>query len=94
MLIYDSLQVKFSSDTIDETDTLEETLKPRVDSLGGTLEKIQLSGNHITPCIQVKVCFALLPVQNFVPFWWGLHLFGLSYVADTFFTLKLLDSFL
>ncbi|XP_054817962.1 uncharacterized protein LOC129317649 [Prosopis cineraria] len=47
-----TLLVKFSSDTIDETDILEETLKPRVDSLGGTLEKVQLSGNHITPCIQ------------------------------------------
>ncbi|KAK4274519.1 hypothetical protein QN277_017726 [Acacia crassicarpa] len=47
-----TLLVKFSSDTIDETDILEETLRPRVDSLGGTLEKVQLSGNHITPCMQ------------------------------------------
>lgn len=46
-------QVKFSSDAIDETDLLEETLKPRVKSIGGTLEKAQLSGNHLTPCIQV-----------------------------------------
>ncbi|KAA3477344.1 Eukaryotic initiation factor 4F subunit p150 isoform 1 [Gossypium australe] len=43
--------VKFNFDTIDETDLLEETLKPRVESIVGTLEKVQLSGNHITPCV-------------------------------------------
>ncbi|KAJ4708885.1 Eukaryotic initiation factor 4F subunit p150 [Melia azedarach] len=47
-----TLLVKFSFDTIDQTDLLEETLKSRVESFGGTLEKIQLNGNHITPCIQ------------------------------------------
>lgn len=47
--------MKFNFDTIDETDLLEETLKSRVESIGGTIEKIQLSGNHITPCIQVTV---------------------------------------
>ncbi|XP_062097333.1 uncharacterized protein LOC133803345 [Humulus lupulus] len=47
-----TLLVKFNFDTIDETDLLEETLKPRVESIGGTLEKVELSGNHITPCIQ------------------------------------------
>ncbi|KAL2318004.1 hypothetical protein Fmac_031880 [Flemingia macrophylla] len=47
-----TLLVKFNFDTIDETDILEGTLKPRVESLGGTLEKVTLSGNHITPCIQ------------------------------------------
>ncbi|XP_019448012.1 PREDICTED: uncharacterized protein LOC109351112 [Lupinus angustifolius] len=47
-----TLLVKFNSDTIDETDIVEETLKPRVESFGGTLEKVHLSGNHITPCIQ------------------------------------------
>ncbi|XP_061368084.1 uncharacterized protein LOC133311085 isoform X2 [Gastrolobium bilobum] len=47
-----TLLVKFNFDTIDETDILEETLRPRVESLGRTLEKVQLSGNHITPCIQ------------------------------------------
>ncbi|KAG4194945.1 hypothetical protein ERO13_A06G081300v2 [Gossypium hirsutum] len=41
----------FNFDTIDETDLLEETLKPRVESIAGTLEKVQLSGNHITPCV-------------------------------------------
>lgn len=47
-----TLLVKFNSDAIDETDVLEETLKPRVESIGGTIEKVQLSGSHITPCIQ------------------------------------------
>lgn len=56
------LQVKFDFDTIDETDLLEETLKPRVESFGGKLEKVILRGNHITPCIQV-----LLPVNHEFP---------------------------
>ncbi|XP_073224125.1 uncharacterized protein [Cicer arietinum] len=47
-----TLLVKFNFDTIDETNILEETLKPRVESFGGTVEKVELSGNHITPCIQ------------------------------------------
>uniref|UniRef100_A0A7N0UT91 Uncharacterized protein n=1 Tax=Kalanchoe fedtschenkoi TaxID=63787 RepID=A0A7N0UT91_KALFE len=47
-----TLLVKFDVDAIDETDLLERTLKPRVESIGGTLEKVTLSGNHITPCIQ------------------------------------------
>lgn len=47
-----TLLVKFSVDPIDETDILEETLKPRVQAIGGTLEKVQLSGNHLTPCAQ------------------------------------------
>lgn len=47
------LQLKFNVDPIDETDLLEGTLKPRVESFGGTLEKVLLSGNHITPCTQV-----------------------------------------
>ncbi|XP_027330549.1 uncharacterized protein LOC113846452 isoform X1 [Abrus precatorius] len=47
-----TLLVKFNFDPIDETDILEETIKTRVESLGGKLEKVQLSGNHITPCIQ------------------------------------------
>lgn len=44
--------MKFNFDTIDETDLLEETLKPRIDAIGGKLEKVLLDGNHITPCIQ------------------------------------------
>ncbi|CAA7041775.1 unnamed protein product [Microthlaspi erraticum] len=47
-----TLLVQFNSDAIDETDLLEETLRPRVESYGGTLEKVRLNGNHLTPCIQ------------------------------------------
>ncbi|KZV19783.1 hypothetical protein F511_18782 [Dorcoceras hygrometricum] len=47
-----TLLVKFGFDAIDETDLLLETLKPRIESYGGKLEKVVLSGNHITPCIQ------------------------------------------
>ncbi|KGN55396.1 uncharacterized protein LOC101217829 isoform X2 [Cucumis sativus] len=50
--IQNTLLVKFISDTIDETDLLEQTLKPRVEAINGTLEKVELSGNHITPCVQ------------------------------------------
>ncbi|XP_020550274.1 uncharacterized protein LOC105164990 isoform X2 [Sesamum indicum] len=50
--IQHTLLVKFDFDTIDETDLLEETLKPRVESFCGKLEKVVLRGNHITPCIQ------------------------------------------
>lgn len=50
--IKNTLLVKFNFDTIDETDLLEATLKPRVESYGGKLEKIILGGNHITPCYQ------------------------------------------
>ncbi|KAJ9536835.1 hypothetical protein OSB04_029568 [Centaurea solstitialis] len=47
-----TLLVKFNVDAIDETDLLEETLRPRVDAIGGRLDKVSLNGNHITPCIQ------------------------------------------
>lgn len=47
-----TLLVKFNIDAIDETDLLEEALKPRVESMGGTLEKVLLTGTHVTPCIQ------------------------------------------
>ncbi|KAF6139831.1 hypothetical protein GIB67_009678 [Kingdonia uniflora] len=47
-----TLLVKFNSDAIDETDIVEEILKPRMKSIGGTLKKVSLSGNHLTPCIQ------------------------------------------
>lgn len=50
--VQNTLLVKFISDTIDETDLLEQTLKTRVESINGTLEKVELSGNHITPCVQ------------------------------------------
>ncbi|KAI7742321.1 hypothetical protein M8C21_012011 [Ambrosia artemisiifolia] len=38
-----TLLVKFNVDATDETDLLEETLRPRVESIGGTLEKVSLS---------------------------------------------------
>lgn len=60
------IQVKFNFDAIDETDLLEETLKPRVESIGGTLEKVSLSGNHITPCIQVNRCARLISCFGFL----------------------------
>nr|GFA12976.1 alpha/beta hydrolase fold protein [Tanacetum cinerariifolium] len=47
-----TLLVKFNTDAIDETDLLEETLRARVEAIGGTLDIVSLSGNHITPCIQ------------------------------------------
>ncbi|XP_072983084.1 uncharacterized protein [Typha latifolia] len=47
-----TLLVKFSTDAIDETDLLEDILKPRVESIGGRVEKVTLSGNHLTPCAQ------------------------------------------
>ncbi|TQE05223.1 hypothetical protein C1H46_009202 [Malus baccata] len=36
-----TLLVKFNFDAIDETYTFEETLKPHVESIGGTLEKVE-----------------------------------------------------
>ena len=45
--------MKFDTDGIDETDVLEEVLRLRVESMGGTLGKISLPGNHLTPCLQV-----------------------------------------
>ncbi|XP_052210823.1 uncharacterized protein LOC127813734 [Diospyros lotus] len=50
--VKNTLLVKFNFDAIDETDLLDNTLKPRVESIGGTLEKVLLTGNHITPCVQ------------------------------------------
>ncbi|KAG8056860.1 hypothetical protein GUJ93_ZPchr0002g25919 [Zizania palustris] len=47
-----TLLVKFSIDAIDDTDIVEEVLRPRVDSIGGQIKKVILSGTHLTPCIQ------------------------------------------
>jgi hypothetical protein len=47
--IPNNLLVKFTVDTIDETDALEEILKPRTAILGGKLTKIVLNGTHATP---------------------------------------------
>nr|GFC70336.1 alpha/beta hydrolase fold protein [Tanacetum cinerariifolium] len=46
------LQVKFNPDVIDETNLLEETLRPHLEAMGGILDIVSLSGNHITPCVQ------------------------------------------
>ncbi|KAG6505610.1 uncharacterized protein LOC121986265 [Zingiber officinale] len=47
-----TLLVKFSVDGIDETDILADILKPRVEAIRGTIEKVTLAGNHLTPCLQ------------------------------------------
>lgn len=47
--IPNNILVKFTVDTIDETDALEEILKPRTAILGGKLTKIVLNGTHATP---------------------------------------------
>uniref|UniRef100_A0A0E0QRV2 Uncharacterized protein n=1 Tax=Oryza rufipogon TaxID=4529 RepID=A0A0E0QRV2_ORYRU len=48
-----TLLVKFSIDAIDDTEIVEDVLKPRVESIGGQIKKVILSGTHLTPCIQV-----------------------------------------
>lgn len=50
-----SAQVKFTQDAIDETDTLEEVLKPRIDVIGGRLTKVVLNGTHLTPVAPVSL---------------------------------------
>ncbi|XP_066160232.1 uncharacterized protein [Oryza sativa Japonica Group] len=47
-----TLLVKFSIDAIDDTEIVEDVLKPRVESIGGQIKKVILSGTHLTPCIQ------------------------------------------
>ncbi|CAN6204551.1 unnamed protein product [Urochloa humidicola] len=47
-----TLLVKFSVDAIDDTDLVEDVLRPRVDSIGGQIKKVILSGTHLTPCLQ------------------------------------------
>ncbi|GJZ21970.1 hypothetical protein Tco_0559009 [Tanacetum coccineum] len=44
-------EVKFNTDAIDETNLLEDTLRPCVEAIGGILDIVSLSGYHITPCI-------------------------------------------
>nr|CAB3457141.1 unnamed protein product [Digitaria exilis] len=48
-----TLLVKFNVDAIDDTDIVEDVLRPRIDSIGGQIKKVILSGTHLTPCIQV-----------------------------------------
>ncbi|EMS68071.1 hypothetical protein TRIUR3_12448 [Triticum urartu] len=52
--VANTLLVKFSVDAIDDTDIIEDILRPRVDSIGGQIKKVVLSGTHLTPCIQCQ----------------------------------------
>ncbi|KAK8950840.1 hypothetical protein KSP39_PZI003674 [Platanthera zijinensis] len=47
-----TLLVKFNADAIDESDILEDILSHRAESIEGTVEKVILRGNHLTPCVQ------------------------------------------
>ncbi|XP_047050243.1 uncharacterized protein LOC124655382 [Lolium rigidum] len=47
-----TLLVKISVDAIDDTDIIENILRPRVESINGQVKKVTLSGTHLTPCIQ------------------------------------------
>lgn len=46
-------QVKYKVDAIDESDIIEDILKSGVQKFDGSLTKITIDGNHITPCVQV-----------------------------------------
>ncbi|GMH10259.1 hypothetical protein Nepgr_012100 [Nepenthes gracilis] len=64
-----TLLVQFNFDTIDDSNLLEASLRPRVDFLGGTLEKITLDGTHLTPCMQEprwKAGYVYTPVDAIV----------------------------
>lgn len=50
--VQDTLLVKYKVDAIDESDVVEDVLKSRIQNLGGSLTKIMVNGNHITPCVQ------------------------------------------
>jgi hypothetical protein len=41
----------FFWDATDDTDIVEDILRPRVDSIRGQIKKVILSGTHLTPCI-------------------------------------------
>ncbi|KAL3682966.1 hypothetical protein R1sor_000988 [Riccia sorocarpa] len=47
-----NLLVKFTDDTIDETDLVEEPLMARSYYLGGTFKKVVITGTHATPLAQ------------------------------------------
>ncbi|KAH7296110.1 hypothetical protein KP509_26G009300 [Ceratopteris richardii] len=50
--IKNTLLVKYKIDAIDESDIIEDILEPAMQRVGGSLTKIVLDGNHITPCVQ------------------------------------------
>ncbi|KAL2611633.1 hypothetical protein R1flu_023325 [Riccia fluitans] len=47
-----NLLVKFTDDTIDETDLVEEPIRSRSFYLGGTFKKLIITGTHATPLAQ------------------------------------------
>uniref|UniRef100_M8AS91 Uncharacterized protein n=1 Tax=Aegilops tauschii TaxID=37682 RepID=M8AS91_AEGTA len=61
--VANTLLVKFSVDAIDDTDIIEDILRPRVDSIGGQIKKVVLSGTHLTPCIQALTIAILQDVK-------------------------------
>eukprot|EP00250_Pteridium_aquilinum_P006411 c16347_g1_i1 orf=57-1415(+) len=50
--VENTLLVKYKVDAIDESDIIEDILKPAVQKRDGSLTKITIDGNHITPCVQ------------------------------------------
>lgn len=50
--VKNTLLVKYKVDAIDESDIIEDILMPAVQRFGGSLKKITIDGNHITPCVQ------------------------------------------
>jgi hypothetical protein len=54
VLLYLFVQIKFTNDSIDEADIVEDSLKLRSDILGGSFKKLILAGTHATPLAQVN----------------------------------------
>lgn len=50
--VQNTLLVKYKVDAIDESDIIEDILKSGVQKFDGSLTKITIDGNHITPCVQ------------------------------------------
>lgn len=50
--VQDTLLVKYKVDAIDESDIIEDVLRRRVEKFTGSLSKLTVNGNHITPCVQ------------------------------------------
>ncbi|KAI5084045.1 hypothetical protein GOP47_0000214 [Adiantum capillus-veneris] len=50
--VQNTLLVKFKVDPIDESDIIEDVLNSVVQKVDGSLTKITIDGNHITPCVQ------------------------------------------
>ncbi|MCO5592999.1 hypothetical protein L7F22_047003 [Adiantum nelumboides] len=50
--VQNTLLVKYKVDPIDESDIIEDILKTAIQKVDGSLEKITIDGNHVTPCAQ------------------------------------------